>query len=113
MKVKYHMFFATERVYEIEELPIGKDCLVVVPADDTDRLGRARIALLERQARQAAAKGRDRDREADKATMREINSMIIGIRPTSIPPTPLVGEKAKEPIKKSFRPPPPTKPKKK
>lgn len=94
MKKRYITFFDKERELMCD-LPWGDDSLVVVLATDTHRLERARFQFAERQARMLLAK--ERNREDQAKTLREISSMVIGIRPTSIPPKPLAPAPVAEP----------------
>lgn len=84
MRVKYHTFFGLERIVEMEQMPFGTDNLVIVPATDTKRIEHARVALTARNA------FKNRDELEDKVALRELSSMVIGLRPVSIPPKPVV-----------------------
>lgn len=83
MKKRYVTFFDREREI-VSDLPWGEDNLVVVLATDTERLERARFEFDERLARMLRTEKRSPEDQAN--TLREISSLVVGMRPTSIPP---------------------------
>ena len=83
MKKRYITFFDREREI-VSDLPWGEDNLVVVLATDIERLERARFEFNERLARILRTERRGPEDQAN--TLREISSLVAGIRPTSIPP---------------------------
>ncbi|KQS90999.1 hypothetical protein ASG42_10910 [Rhizobium sp. Leaf391] len=82
MKKRYITFFDRERGI-VSDLPWGEDNLVVVLATDTKRLERARVEFNERLARMLRTEKRSPEDQAN--TLREISSLVAGMRPTSIP----------------------------
>lgn len=68
----------------ISNLPWGEDNLVVVLATDLQRLERARFEFIERIGRMLRTTAEHR--EEQEKSLRDLNSMVMGIRPTTIPP---------------------------
>lgn len=83
MKKRYVTFIDQEREI-ISDLPWGDDSLVVVLATDTKRLERARFEFNERVGRLLRSPAEYR--EEQEKTLRDLNGMVMGMRPTTIAP---------------------------